>query len=113
MAPWSSSTTRSATCRANGISWVAIKNGGPVGRERSDGAEHLVDEFPVEGARHLVEQEQAGPCGDGPHDRDPLVLAAGEPVGIGIRELEQPDRLQQLPPATFRGGGRCGIESDP
>ena len=42
--------------------------------------EHLRDELRVEGARHLVEQHQARLHRERAHDRDALLLAAGEPV---------------------------------
>ncbi|HEY6017040.1 MAG TPA: coproporphyrinogen III oxidase [Gaiellaceae bacterium] len=44
---------------------------------------HLLAQLQVERAERLVEQEHARPVDERPRERDPLLLAAGEPRGIG------------------------------
>ena len=39
---------------------------------------HLLAELEVERAEGLVQQQRGGPVHDGPGERDPLALAAGE-----------------------------------
>src|SRR6185437_14685148 len=53
----------------------------PTGGELPD---HLHNELRVERARHLVEQHQPRLHGQRAHDRDPLLLAAVEVVGIRL-----------------------------
>ena len=50
--------------------------------EFPDEFQHLADQLRVEGAGHLVEQEGTGVRGEGTDQGDPLLLAAGEPVGL-------------------------------
>src|SRR5438094_6594331 len=44
----------------------------------------------------LVCQEDQGPVDEGPGDRDALLLATGELVGIVVQFLPQPDQVQDL-----------------
>ena len=50
--------------------------------ELADHLEHLRDELGVERARHLVEEHQLRLHRERPHDRDALLLPAGEPIGV-------------------------------
>ena len=54
----------------------------PALGELADHLEHLADELRVEGARDLVEEHQLRVHRERPHDRDALLLAAREPVGV-------------------------------
>ena len=64
--------------------------------ELSDEIEHLGDEFRVERAGHLVEQQQFGVRCYCPYDCCALLLATGEPVGERFRLSGQPDAIQEL-----------------
>ena len=92
--------------RAKPISCVAITIVMPPRGELADHVEHLRDELRVERARDLVEQQQLGLHRERPHDRDALLLAAGEPVGVLValvgeaEALEQRGRLARRPRAA-------------
>ena len=75
----------------------------PAGRELADHVEHLGDELGVEGARHLVEQEEPRLHRERPHDRDPLLLAAGEPVGVLVALVDEAEPLEQRRRPRRRG----------
>jgi hypothetical protein len=64
--------------------------------EAAHDLEHLGDELRVKGARDLVEEHQPRPGREGAHDRDPLLLAAGEAVGVVVHLLRQPESRQQV-----------------
>jgi hypothetical protein len=64
--------------------------------ELADDLEHLADELGVESARDLVQEHEPGAHRKSPHDRGPLLLAAGEPVGILAGLVRQPEARQQL-----------------
>ena len=81
--------------RAKPISWVAITIVIPPRGELADHVEHLRDELRVERARHLVEQQQLGLHRERAHDRDALLLAAGEPVGVLVPLVGEPEALEQ------------------
>ena len=51
---------------------------GVTGRRGGDGGEHDLGGVVVEAGGGLVEQEQVGTSYDGPGDREPLALTAGE-----------------------------------
>ena len=69
----------------------------PALRELADHLEHLGDELRVERARHLVEQHQLGLHRERAHDRDALLLAAREPVGIVASRLSaRPNRSSSV-----------------
>ena len=94
--------------------------------ELADHVEHLADQLGVEGRGDLVEQQQLGLHGQRPHDRDPLLLAARELVGVARRAC-RPDRsgraarrparsapptggrsTRRGPSVTFSSTVRCG-----
>ncbi len=77
----------------------------PARGELADHVEHLGDELRVEGARDLVEEEQLGLHRERPHDRDALLLAAGEPVGVLVALVGEAEALEQ------RGRLRIGLAS--
>ena len=49
----------------------------------------------VEGARGLVEEDEAGPGGDGPGDADPLELSSAELMGTAAEEVARESHLLQ------------------
>ena len=63
----------------------------PAGGELADHLEHLGDELGVERARHLVEQHQLGLHRERAHDRDALLLAARQPVGVLVALVGEPE----------------------
>ena len=67
----------------------------PAGGQLADHVEHLGDEFGVEGARHLVEEEQPGLHRERAHDRDALLLPTGEAVGIVEPLVDEPEALEE------------------
>jgi len=60
----------------------------------------------VEIGQRLVEQQQAGPGHHGASQRDPLLLAAGELVGIAGCQCAEPDPLENLVGAAGGFGAR-------
>jgi len=64
--------------------------------ELADHLEHLRDELRVERARDLVEQEQSRLHGERADNRDPLLLASGEPVRVLLSLVRQPEAGQEL-----------------
>src|SRR5215210_3948555 len=70
--------------------------------ELLDDAQDLGDELGVQGARHLVEQHEARPHSERPHDGDALLLAAGEAVGVLVPLVEQAEALEQAQGALIR-----------
>ena len=85
--PCSSSTpasrkhTRSAMSRANAHLVRGDQHRHAARRQLADHAQHLRHQLRVERARHLVQQHQPRPRGQGADDRHPLLLAARQPVG--------------------------------
>ena len=67
----------------------------PAARELADDVEHLRHELRVERARHLVEEEQPRLHRERPHDRDALLLAAGEPVRVLVPLVGEPEALEE------------------
>ena len=70
-------------------------------------AEHLADQLRVQRARDLVEQHRHGLHGERPGDRDSLLLAAGELLGIVVAAIDQPDLPQQRLGPLARGRSRA------
>ena len=70
----------------------------PAGGELADHVEHLGDELGVEGARHLVEQEELRLHRERAHDRDPLLLAAREPIGVLVALVGEAEPLEEASP---------------
>ena len=105
--------TRLATSRAKPISWVASTIVSPSSLRSRTMFEHLGDELGVEGAGDLVEQQHPRLHRERPHDRDPLLLAAREPVGILVRLLGEADALEERasrpPPRSSCGCPRTRI----
>ena len=77
------------------------------GRARRLQVQHQIQDLAhqhrVEGRGDLVEQEEFGIGGQGPDDRDALLLPAGEPVGKRSGLVAQADALQQLLAPGLRG----------
>ena len=57
--------------------------------------QHLAHHLGVQGGGGLIKEHDLGLHGQGPHNGDALLLAAGELVGIGVRLVLQIDPLQQ------------------
>jgi hypothetical protein len=74
----------------------------PRVRELLDDAQNLGDELGVQGAGHLVEQHDAGPHGQSPHDGDALLLPAGEAVRVLVLFVEQAEAVEELQGSLFR-----------
>ena len=68
----------------------------PSRLELADDLEHLADQLGVERARDLVEQQRARPRGQRADDRDALLLAAREAVGVVALAPGQPEAGEQL-----------------
>src|SRR5438093_55939 len=68
----------------------------PALGQLADDAEDLGDELRVERARHLVEEHEPRPHRQCAHDRDPLLLASGETIGVVARLVGEPEAREQL-----------------
>ena len=73
-------------------------HGGLLLRQTPDDLEHLAGELRVQGGGGLIKAEDVRGQGQGPGDGDPLLLAAGELVGVVSRPLCQPHFGQQRAP---------------
>ena len=67
-----------ATCRANCMAWVTTTMVRPSRGQVGHDGEHLGGHPRVERAGRLVEEDRLRLHRQGPGDRDPLLLAAGE-----------------------------------
>ena len=74
----------------------------PAGLEVADDVEHLADQLGVERRGDLVEQHHLGLHGQRSDDRDALLLAARELVGVGVGALGQPEPGQAARRASRR-----------
>ena len=63
--------------------------------ELSDQTEDLSDQLRVERARHLVEEKQLRLHRERAQDRDPLLLAAREPVGVVVASIGEAKAAEQ------------------
>ena len=71
------------------------EHGHPGLGEPSDHLQHLADELRVERRRRLVEKHQLRLNGQGPRDRDPLLLPAGQAMRQMVDMLLETDVAQQ------------------
>ena len=98
--PLSMKITRSETSRANVISWVTISIVIAVSEAScADDPEHFADQLGVERRGDLVEEHDPRPHRQGPRDRHPLLLPAGELARVGVRLVRESDEREQLQPA--------------
>ena len=67
----------------------------PPCRELTDHVEHLRHELRVERARDLVEEDELRLHRERAHDRDALLLAAGEAVGVLVPLVGEAEPLEQ------------------
>src|SRR6058998_639473 len=67
----------------------------------------------VERTERLVHQDHLGPHGQRARDRDALLHAARQRVGIGVLEPREPHRLDQVPDDLAELVGRRVIEMQP
>jgi hypothetical protein len=75
----------------------------------ADHGQHLADQLRVQRAGDLVEQQHSRPHGQGPGDGHPLLLAAGEPVGVLAGLVGQTDAGQERPGLLLRLGLRAAV----
>ena len=75
-------------------------------RELADHVENLRDELRVERARDLVQEEKLRLHREGARDRDALLLAAREPVGVLVPLVREPEALEQAGRVRLRLGAR-------
>ena len=72
--------------------WVAISSAAPASAtSASISAEHRVAGRLVEAAGRLVGEDQPRPGGERPADRHPLLLAAGELLGVAVEQAREPE----------------------
>ena len=77
--------------------WVTIRKPQPVRATRSRAsAEHLIRRRLVEIAGGLVGEQQQRLYRQRAADRDPLLLAAGQLLGIALQQIAEPEPLHQL-----------------
>ena len=97
--------TWSATLRAKAISWVTRIIDHAVAGQALDDLQHLAGQLGVERRGDLVEQHQLGLHRQRAGDRDALLLAAGELLGIGLRLVGEA-HLRQHRSASSRCSAR-------
>ena len=73
----------------------------PVLLQLLDDRQHLAHEFGIKRAGHLVEQERTRASQQRPGDRDALLLAAGQAIGILPGPVGEPNRPSISSPAAF------------
>ena len=99
-------TTVSPTSRANPISWVTTIMVMPVLGQVAHDVEHVAHQLGVEGRGGLVEEHELGVHGQGPGDGHPLLLAAGELVGVVVDLVGQAHPLEELAGPLLRRARR-------
>jgi hypothetical protein len=80
-----------------------------LGLELADRLQHLADELGIERARDLVEQQRAGTRRERAGDRDALLLAAREPVGVVVLAPLEPEAVEQLARAPLGLGAALAM----
>ena len=105
MTPPSMNTSVSPTSRANDISCVTTTMVMPLCGQVAHDVEHLADQLRVERRGGLVEEHQLGLHRQGAGDRDALLLAAGQLVGVDVHLVAEADAVEQAP-AALDGDGR-------
>ena len=70
-------------------------HGHPLGLELAHGGQHLVDQHRVQGGGHLVHEHQPRRHRQRAHDRHPLLLAPGQPVGVLLGLVREAEALQE------------------
>ena len=106
--PSSSTMTRCASSRASSRSWVTMI-AGPVGQHLPQHPAQQRRGADVERGQGFVEQQQPGVGGQGPGDRDPLGLPAGQLRRLaGRRTRSAPTSSSQPPGGGCRAPGRAG-----
>src|SRR2546430_944747 len=72
--------------------------------------QHLAASLEVEVARRLVGQDQQRVVHQRPHDRDALLLAAGEAIGKASGPIREPDQFQEVAGSARAVLPRAGVE---
>ena len=90
--------------------WVAISSAAPASAtSASISLEHRVAGRLVEAAGRLVGEDQPRPGGERPADRHPLLLAAGELLGVAVEQPASPSRSASAArrPGSWRPASRA------
>ena len=82
-------------------------------RELAHDVEHLGDELRVEGARDLVEEHEVRLHRQRPDDRDALLLAAREPVGVVRGLVLEAEAARAAPSPASSASARDAAEDLP
>ena len=89
--------TRSAMASASSWSWVTNRVVMPdLELDPADLVPQLRPDLRVQRRQRLVEQQHLRLDGQRPGQRDPLLLAAGQLVGVPVRLRGQPDQVEHL-----------------
>ena len=72
------------------------RRGVGLGEDTRDVTAQLGPQRRVQRAERLVEEHDARADGQGPGERHPLLLAAGELMGVATSQAAEPDELEQL-----------------
>src|SRR5437879_3002418 len=72
--------------------------------------QHLAASLEVEVARRLVSEDQQRVVHQRPHDRDALLLAAGEAIGKALGPIREPDQFQEVAGSARAVLPRAGVE---
>ena len=117
-------TTRSERNTASGIEWVTNTTAAPV--SAADARQlglHPLARHLVERAERLVHQQQPRTLGERARDRDALLHAARELIGMPVGEVREPDQLRELgdarlalaplPRRAARAAARCSRDRPP
>ena len=93
-----------AMSRAKAISWVASIIVVPCSASARTTVSTSPDQLRVERGGDLVEEQQGRLRAQRAHQRDPLLLAAGHPVGVLVRLVREPEAVEQLAGPLLRLG---------
>ena len=84
--------------------------GARLGRDAHELGLHLLARHLVERAERLVHEQQPGLLGERAGDRDALLHAARELVGVAVGEVGEADHLEQLGHAGRAGSGCHAVQ---
>src|ERR1700737_4498351 len=79
-----------------------------------EGPSQLTADLHVERSERLVQEEHTRFVGEGPRERDALLLASRELMREPVAESAQPDQVEQLlaPGPAFRGGNAADLQTE-
>jgi hypothetical protein len=96
MRPSFITTIQSETASASAWSWVRRSREPDLALDAAQLAAHLEPQPRIKIAERLVEQEHLRPSGERAGDRDPLLLAAGEPRRRPLGEMRKPHGVERV-----------------